>query len=182
MTCIVGLAAKGRVIMGADSAGSDGARIAYRADAKLFATGAYVIGFTTSYRMGQLLQYSLTPPVLDTWDIDRFMATRFVNAVRGCLEAGGWLGKDEERREEGGTFLVGIRDHLYAIEGDFQIERVHDGYNAVGSGAHFALGSLHATQDLEEATLRERVEWALEAAAHHCPTVAEPFLLLEVPT
>ncbi|XVV11230.1 hypothetical protein ACQP2X_41330 [Actinoplanes sp. CA-131856] len=60
MTCIVGITDGTTVTIGGDSAGSDGWHVAVRSDSKVFQVGPYLMGFTTSYRMGQLLRYSLT--------------------------------------------------------------------------------------------------------------------------
>ena len=90
MTCIVGIVDAGRVLIAGDSAGSDGWHVDSRADSKVFTVGPYAMGFTTSFRMGQLLRYRLDVPGPDTWDVDRYMATTFVDAVRDCLKAGGF--------------------------------------------------------------------------------------------
>ena len=52
MTCIVGLIDGRRVWMGGDSAGVSGLDITVRADAKVFRNGDFLIGFTSSFRMG----------------------------------------------------------------------------------------------------------------------------------
>jgi len=62
MTCIVGIQHDGRVYIGGDSAGVAGYSITSRADAKVFTVGPYVMGFTSSFRMGQLLRYGLKAP------------------------------------------------------------------------------------------------------------------------
>ena len=63
MTCIVGLVHADGVTIGADSAGCDGAwGIVTRADTKLFHNGPFLFGFTSSFRMGQLLRYAFKPP------------------------------------------------------------------------------------------------------------------------
>ena len=59
MTCIVGMLNKGKVIIGADSAGVSGLDVQIRKDPKVFITGEFVIGCTTSFRMIELLQFSL---------------------------------------------------------------------------------------------------------------------------
>lgn len=182
MTCIVGIAQDNTVTIGGDSAGVGGYSIQLRADTKVFRTGNYVMGFTTSFRMGQLLRYGELPPAPtaeEQWDLDRFMATTFVDGVRKVLETGGWL-KTSNGVETGGTFLVGVRGHLYEIQGDFQIARTLDGYSAVGCGDDLALGALHATAD-SGLTARERVEAALRAAAHHSAGVAAPFAFEVLP-
>jgi ATP-dependent protease HslVU (ClpYQ) peptidase subunit len=174
VTCIVGIADKGRVWIGGDSAGSNGWSTHIRSDTKVFRNGPYVLGFTTSFRMGQLLRYRLQAPEPDGWDIDRFMATTFVDAVRQCLKDGGWA-KTDNGQERGGTFLVGYRDRLYEIEDDFQIGYTACGYAAVGSGYLVALGSLYATTGSDAA---ERVSQALKAAEHFTGGVCGPFTVL----
>jgi hypothetical protein len=172
MTAIVGLAHGGAVHLGADSAGVAGYDLTVRADTKVFRNGPYLFGFTSSFRMGQLLHYALAPPA-PTGDIHRFMATRFVDAVRDCLKEGGWSKKDSDR-EEGGTFLVGVAGRLFGVYSDYQIGEGIDGYLAVGCGDQAALGSLHATAALRVAPKR-RVLMALEAAERLNAGVRAPF-------
>lgn len=173
MTCIVGLEAEGRVIIGADSAGVSGYDLTVRADSKVFRNGPYVMGFASSFRMGQLLRYSLTPPAppASTARLERFMATDFTDAVRTCLKAGGYAAA-KEGREEGGAFLVGVAGHLVGIYSDYQVARSADGYLAVGCGADIALGALHATT---HQPAQRRVRAALGAAAHYSAGVRPPF-------
>jgi len=175
MTCIVGVVDNGRVVIGGDSAGSDGWHIEIRADSKVFTVGPYAMGFTTSFRMGQLLRYQLKVGAPDTWDVDRFMSTTFVDAVRTCLKDGGWA-KDDSGREVGGKFLVGVGGRLYTIDSDYQIGVSSCGYAAVGSGYLAALGALYATPDRPAA---ERVDVALLAAAHLTDSVRAPFMTVE---
>ncbi|TDB75431.1 hypothetical protein [Micromonospora sp. KC723] len=88
----------------------------------MFRNGPYLMGFTDSFRMGQLLRYALDAPTLPTSPaaLDRHMATTFISAVRKCLDTGGWLHRDGGR-ETGGTFLVGVAGRLFVIQGDFQV-------------------------------------------------------------
>jgi hypothetical protein len=173
MTCIVGVQHKGRVWIGGDSAGVAGYAITVRADPKVFTNGPYILGFTTSFRMGQLLRYKFKPPTPVDNDLDRFMATRFIDATRDALEQGGWL-TTTNGNQEGGTFLVGIKGQLYIVDSDFQIGRSALGYDAVGCGSDIALGSLHTTQGMKP---RTRIRAALHAAATHSAGVTPPFVL-----
>lgn len=66
MTCIIGLENKGKVYMGADSASSNGYSINVSGNPKLFRSGPFLIGFTSSWRMGQLLQHQLGDVALQT--------------------------------------------------------------------------------------------------------------------
>jgi len=177
VTCIVGIASGGRVVIGGDTAGVSGHDLQIRADTKVFTVGEYAMGFTSSFRMGQLLRYSFTAPPPDSWDVDRFMATTFVSAARQCLRDGGFLGKDSSGADEGGTFLVGVRGLLYRVASDFQMARTVCGYDAVGSGSSYALGSLHTST--AEPDLETRVRLALEAADANTTSVSAPFAYAE---
>jgi len=175
MTAIVGLVEDGRVWMGADSVGSDGWHVMARDDAKLFRRGDYLIGFTSSFRMGQLLRYRADLPEPWAWEEDllAFMSTRFVDAVRECLKEYGYA-KVDNNVQSGGEFLVGFRGQLYHIEGDYQVGIRTDGFDAVGSGDQVALGSLH-TSAVTKGGAEARVRMALEAAAALNAHVRGPF-------
>lgn len=174
MTAIVGLVHDDRVYIGGDSAGVSGWQLTVRADAKVFRNGPYVFGFTTSFRMGQLIRYGLVPPKPPAAgkNLDRFMATVFVDAVRDCLKKGGWAKKDADR-EEGGDFLAGVNGRLFTVYSDYQVAEAADGYAAVGSGRELAVGALFATPGQKP---RKRVALALTCAERHCAGVRGPFV------
>jgi ATP-dependent protease HslVU (ClpYQ) peptidase subunit len=174
MTCIVGIVEGGAIYLGGDSAGVAGWDIVTRADAKVFCNGPMIMGFTSSFRMGQLLRYTFTPPShADDLSTSAYMCTVFINAIRDCLKAGGYAKKDSER-ESGGTFLVGYRGQLFQIADDYQVGEVAYPYNAVGCGAHIALGALHATASLEMKP-KKRLTAALKAAEEFSNGVRGPF-------
>lgn len=177
MTCIVGVEHAGGVTIGADAAGSTQSVTVARADSKLFRVGGYLIGFTASFRMGQLLHWSFKPSP-PKGDLERHMCTTFVDEVRACLAEGGFAEK-VNNVETGGTFLVGVDGLLFCVESDFQVGRNLDGYAACGSGEEFAFGSLHTTGQYDIEPDR-RVRLALEAAARHNPFVGPPFTIKTV--
>jgi ATP-dependent protease HslVU (ClpYQ) peptidase subunit len=180
MTCIVGLLDDGDIYIGGDSAGVGGYALHVRADQKVFRNGPFLMGFTTSFRMGQLLRYKLTPPEhpyiagtgkrMDTY---KYMVTHFVDAVRQCLKDGGYASKDKEV-EEGGTFLVGYDGRLFEIESDYQVAEQAVEFHAVGCGDQIALGSLYSSRGRPP---KERVVMALEAAERFSPYVRGPFVI-----
>lgn len=178
MTAIVGLVSDGRVLLGGDSAGVAGYSLTVRRDAKVFASGPYVYGFTDSFRMGQLIRYAFQPPAptLDDEQLDRFLATTWVDALRKTLRDGGWA-HIEQAQEQGGSFLLGCRGRLFHIAGDFQVGEPADGYDAVGCGADLALGALHATTG-SGMFVEDRALAALRAAEYHSAGVAGPFTLV----
>jgi hypothetical protein len=201
MTCIVGLESGGNVYIGADSAATSGLALCVRADTKVFRNGPFLIGFTTSFRMGQLLQFKLHPPDhpagMSTFE---FLVTLFVDRVRSCLRTGGFA-KRKEEQEFAGSFLLGYRGSLYSLDSDYQVARAADGICAVGCGAHIALGALHALNYIaplnpnfpdqggvtfppavetasSTITPQKRLEVALDAAQRWNSAVRSPFVIL----
>ena len=176
MTCIVGLAHDGKVLIGADSAGVGGLDIQNRRDVKVFINGDFVMGCTTSFRMIQLLQYKLQPPQRHP-DIDvmRFMVTDFIESVRRLFRDGGFATKKEEA-ESGGTFLVGHAGRLFRVDSDYQVGERADGFDACGCGESYALGSMACTDGM---SARDRLGQALQVAAHFSAGVRGPFVFAE---
>ena len=176
MTCIVGLVHDKCVYVGGDSAGVSGDSIHVRADSKVFGKGPMIMGFTSSYRMGQLLRWNLKLPKHPrSMTTEEYMTTVFVDAVRKCLKTGGFS-KVSDGVEEGGCFLVGYRNSLFQVHEDYQVAINTAPYAAVGCGRQVALGSLYSTSTA--AHPRGRVLLALESAEAFCSGVRRPFLVL----
>ena len=179
MTCIAGLAEDGTVWLAGDSAGIAGWDLTVRADPKVFVNGPYVMGFTSSFRLGQLLRYSFSPPVPETDDLHGFMCTAWVDALRSCLKDGGYASKDKEQ-EEGGVFLAGVAGRLFLICADYQVGEAADGYQACGCGDQAALGALHATAGMRLPPA-ERLRKAMGAAERLSAGVRGPFTIARTP-
>lgn len=173
MTCIVGLVDQGKVYIGGDSLAVAGLDSAVRKDKKVFRNGAFIMGFTTSYRMGQLLQYKFQSSRKLELNEDpmAYMVNIFVEDVRKCLEAGGF-NKKKDGQDEAGTFLVGFAGRLFRIDSDYQVGESDDGFDSCGCGFPYALGSFYTTLHL---TGEERILKALEAAEHFSAGVKAPF-------
>lgn len=172
MTCIAAFVQDGSVWMGADSAGVGGYDLTVRADQKIFRNGDMLFGFTSSFRMGQLLRHALTVPDHDPRiDVEKYLSTTFIDAVRACLKERGWASKSNER-ESGGTFLIGYRGRLFQVEDDYQVGIAIDGFDACGCGGQIAKGALYASTHLKAA---ERIETALKAAERFSAGVRGPF-------
>ena len=178
MTCIIGLVEKGSVYIGGDSASVDsGFGLTIRADQKVFISGDFVMGFTSSFRMGQLLRYSLKPPIYHPdVDLTTYMVTDFINAVRDCLKLGGYARKEKEE-ETAGIFLVGFRGHLFKIESDYQVSISTQSFDACGCGQDIALGTMYANISLNP---EDRIRQALEAAETFSAGIRRPFIIKSI--
>jgi len=175
MTCIVGLVHDGDVYIGGDSAGIAGLSVSIRADEKVFGNGPFIMGFTTSFRMGQLLRYKFSPPAQTVHQGDmEYMVTSFIDACRQCFAGNGFGDKDASA---GGNFLVGYKGKLYNIESDYQVGVPKLAYDAVGCGTDLALGAMFATEGLSP---EQRINAALSAASHFSAGVSPPFTILRL--
>ncbi len=180
MTCIIGLVNNGRVYIGGDSAGVDSHRLLYttRADEKVFQRGQYLIGFTTSFRMGQVLRYggSLPVPPDDSTELHKFMCTSFVDAIKLIFEDAGYGKKQGEEGDEGGQFIIGVKGRLFIVHADYQIEETTEGFSSVGCGDMLAFGALAVTGHMAPF---DRITTCLNAVTRFSAGVRAPFLIKE---
>ncbi len=175
MTCIVAVVHDGIVYMGGDSAAAawGNSFVHTRSDAKVFKLGEAVVGFTSSWRMGQVLRYELKlPEIPEGCELHEYMVRCFVPKLREAAKLAGIL-TTKEGAESLGQFLVGLRGRLFCVDNDFGIAEHTTGYMSVGCGMLTAEGALFATAGRSP---QERVRIALEAAAFHMDSVRAPFV------
>jgi ATP-dependent protease HslVU (ClpYQ) peptidase subunit len=185
LTCVVGFIdkEKGVTYIGADSLGSNGYSKTVRNDKKLFKlkdTPEAILGYTSSYRMGQLLMYA--DNLIDELSIKNdkinheYLVTRFIPNIITLFEKGGYS-RNNSGEKEGGVFLLGYKDSLYKIEADFQVGISSDNYNATGCGEEYALGSLKTTENMDFTPV-ERIHLALQSASKFSVGVAPPYYII----
>lgn len=179
MTCIIGFVEDNKVYMGADSVGSDGYFTTDRVDSKVFINGEFIMGYTSSFRMGQLLRYKFNPPQYnDKVCIHKYMCTEFVDSLINCFRSN-FYGQEEKGEKFGGDFLVGFKGRLFTIASDFQVGEQRQRYASVGGGLYFAYGCLYGLADLAM-SVEKKITKALEAAEKYCATVKGPFTILHI--
>lgn len=178
MTLIVGLVHEQQVYLAADSCGSNGHTYSLNAQPKLFVTGKFRGGYTSSFRMGQLLTFSFQPAArTEGQELMAYLVGPVVDSIRGCLKNGGYA-RCDSGEESGGTFLLSTEGRLFTVQGDYSVLENSAGYAACGSGTDYALASLHTTGQLPNLPPLERLHLALQAAERHVTTVRGPFWLL----
>lgn len=175
MTCIIAcIDEKGVGHMAGDSAGTN---VEYhtqtlRKEPKVFRNGEFLFGFTSSFRMGQILQYEWGAPERPEKISDMaFMVTRFIPSIRDALVNGNFI---DENSTKGGSFIVIYRSTLYEVQGDYQIFVPSDDFTAVGSGAEAAASAYFTLQHYGKSNLttKDILRASLEAAAYRNITVA----------
>ena len=183
MTCIVGFVDKKnkKVIIGGDSAGVSGFDLTVRKDPKVFKVKDFIIGGTTSFRMLQILRFKFNPPEIDDKELYEYMCTDFIDSVREVFKENGFEKKYSSGDELGGCFLVGYKDRLFMVEDDFQVSETIRGFDAVGCGATYALGSIYSDNDNVDyiTSSRNKVKKSLLAAEFFSSGVRSPFVIIE---
>jgi hypothetical protein len=195
MTAIAGFVHDGVVWMGGDSAAVAGYDVNITVQPKVFvrhsawsttnpAGQPFLFGYTSSFRMGQLLEYSLEIPERQSGvSVEKYLATSFVNAVRTTMKEGGWAEKRSEQ-ESAGCFLIGYAGRLFRMNSDYCFTESAHGYDAVGCGSELAMGALFVLQSdpVVRTSLapEKRLRIALQAAQRHSGGVAGPFKILNV--
>lgn len=174
MTCIIGLEQDCTTYIGADSA-SVTRQLDIRATMvpKVFRNGEFIIGYTTSFRMGQLLQFVKLPSCKKP--TEKYMINDFIEAIRSEFKKKGYSEIDNNV-ETGGSFIVGIKGYLYRIGSDFQVQRYVDGIAAIGCGDEYAYGAMRALKNLKP---EERIKESLEIAAYYSAGIIAPFTILK---
>ncbi|MYB39674.1 hypothetical protein F4X86_00025 [Candidatus Saccharibacteria bacterium] len=177
MTCITGIIAKNDVYMGVDSASgmTDGQFQQTVSTKKLIFKRGMMIGYTSAWRMGNILEHEFEPPARRKgMDLEKYMVVDFIGALRKSFKDAGFT-EIEHSKEHAGDFLVAIEQgsRLFEIRSDFSVITPVS-YAAVGSGMFSALASLKTTEGLKLGAA-ERIRLALETAANFNFGVRGPF-------
>lgn len=183
MTCIVGFVENGVTYLGGDSLGSDGYSGTTYKIRKVFhckETTDVIIGYTTSFRMGQLLQYSknlFDELTLFKNGVDyEYLVNTFVPNIQKLFSNGGFE-RNNSGEKTSGEFLLGYKGRLFKVQSDYSILESSNNYDACGCGEDFALGSLKTTEGLELSPIN-KIHKALQAASKFSVGVSAPFHII----
>lgn len=167
MTIIVGYKKDGKVFIGGDTQGSSGWDKTYRKDKKVFISHGIAYGFTSSYRMGQILMYHSAEVLCNSRDenIHKYVVTCLVPMWREILKNNGYI-KNDSGREESGQFLIGIDGRLFSIHSDMQVAESSFDYDAVGCGRTYALGAIMACKSIsgDSISAEDIIDTAIKSA------------------
>ena len=166
MTCIVAISDGDNVYMAAERGLSDDDVITAMSVPKIKQNDKYLSGYADSPGTGQLLHW-IALPTPPRANIDKFMRTTWVNAVRKALTDSGVDLKDNAHA----SFLVGVSGKLFFVDTvDWQVSECD--YMAIGSGSSIAMGSLDTTQTWKSA--EKRAYTAVSAAIELSPSCKGP--------
>lgn len=146
MTCIIACKHKGKVHMLGDLMGSDGfTKQVHTKLTKVFNVGNFVLGYTTSFRMGQILQYNWTPPEQgkDTGD-NSYIFRDVVKSLKNCFDEN-FYGHKDSKEFQSGEFLIGWKGRIFKMQNNLSLLEMED-FASVGCGEYHALAAMKTMQ------------------------------------
>ena len=180
MTCIVALREWNRIYLGADSCVS-GSHTRITGKPKVLRKGEFLLGGAGHVRGNQLFKYSLfLPNPCEGEDSYSYLINTVTVKMRQVFRVHGFLREEEkQQRAANNSFILIYRGEIYKIGSDFSVNNPLEDYFAVGSGEHFALGSLYSTEktNLDPET---RIKIALDAASKYDGFVSPPYEIISM--
>ena len=168
MTCIAVLKTENTIWMAGDRGASDEDTILPLTAPKVFKIGQYLIGYAGSMD-GERIRHNFKPPVPKTKDIEKFMYTEFLVALRNFYEAW-WV--DVSKDSDFGMIIC-VNGQMYEHNAvDMSLTTYNADYLTMGSGSQIALGALYATSNQKNG--KRRVQLAVEAAIKYSTSCIGP--------
>ena len=172
MTCISAVVKNGHVYMAGDLMGSNGFTKKVYPDTKVFKNGDFLIGYTSSFRMGQILQYNWSQPSRLEGVTDReYLQIDVIESMRECFNTYGF-GEFKDGEHQGGTFLIGYKGELYEMQSNFSILK-NENFAAVGSGQYHAESTLLLLTQDPDFDPQEVLTASIYAASYFTTSVSE---------
>ena len=172
MTTIVAIVKNGNVTMGADAQVTDNARPNIHPKMeKISKINGWLIAGSGDSQPCDIMQNMFTPPVptaKERENLYKFMITKFIPAMRECLDENGWK-KDENDKDSGFNMLFAFDGEVFDIGDDFSVLLNSDGIYGIGNGSQFAIGALYAGATVDK---------ALEIAANNDIYTSGPFQIV----
>lgn len=178
MTCIIGYKENDLVYIGADSfAGNDWVKQKIFTP-KVFMNKDFLIGYSNSFRFGQIMQYHIDYPDIP-YDFDlEFLINNFVEPLREASKNEG-NSEIDKNVESASMALIGIRNRLFHLSSDFALLEYYGKFFSIGIGSYSALGALH-TLDLvgSKYTPYGRIYAGLKASSLSVPSICSPYVIM----
>lgn len=156
MTCIVGVETDSRAVLAGDSASVGNYHTRKIQNSKVFKyeDSPLAIGYTTSFRMGQILEYHLDPSEVGGEE-RRFVIESLIPNIREVLKDKGFS-EVVNNKEEGGMFLLAVRDKIFKVQKDFSVISHSQPYSVVGVGSREAYGAMVAMDENDPVKIAKR--------------------------
>jgi hypothetical protein len=155
MTTIIGIEYDTYSFLVADSQITDDSGFIYSHPEikKIAERGSFLVAGSGEVLPCDVAQHIWEPPIVtakDRKDIYHFMITKAMPSLRKCLSDNGY-NFDESKTETRFQFLISVCGEIFDVDNELCVNKTANNVYAVGSGAAYALGALHAGADAYEA-------------------------------
>ena len=179
MTCILGMEYLGKVHIVCDSCASNLYNYSIISFPKLFKKNDLLIGYTGTFRYGQIIQYKTSFPDKQKIQTDfEYLSTTVVDTIRNALKNNGSVQTKDNIEESLCDCVIGYNGSIYVFQSDFSIIQYKNSIASVGCGsisAKSALMGLQLNRGLEKTDPKTLLEEALSIVTNFDCHVKEPF-------
>ena len=197
MTCIIAHTNGKSSFIAGDKLGSNGFTKSVQTESKVFekefikinddagltrTKEIMAIGYTTSFRMGQLLTYSLNLPLQDANEtFPQYLVLKVIPIIRTMFKDE-WGYRDASQDVGGGQFIILHNHIIYEVQEDFAVLQPKTQITAVGSGTYHAIAAMEAyieVQDETKVELHNRVKSIFKIVSDNVTSVSSEFDILK---
>lgn len=183
MTCITAAIKDGVCAMAADSLAGGGGlchacktpKIIKKSAATNGGSVPILIGYTSSFRMGDILRYVWEVPDFEG-GVNDWLVRRCIPSLRETFTDQGFMSQDAGR-DVGGDFIIVADNRILLLQDDFSVIEPQEGYLSVGSGSLVATGAMWLESARSGSTAQSIVMAGVGAAKAHTPDVGGDFVV-----
>lgn len=140
MTCIIAFHHNDRVVLAGDKIAVSGCQKTISQQPKVFHNGDFMIGYTSSFRMGQILKFKWQPPKIKKGQTaENYLHTDTIDSIRKVFEDNWFLDKT---KNGWGTFIICYENKIFQISDDLGVIENVEHIESCGCGRELARGAL----------------------------------------
>jgi len=171
MTCIISFERDNKIIIAGDKKASNSATGSNVKEPKIFEKKKFMIGYTSSFRMGQILKHIWTPPSKkEDQTIDNYLYTDVINSLRQVFEVNNFGESDTT-----GTFILVYKNRKFIYQSDNSLLEYEDNVISTGSGEEIAFGSVKALIDIKTLSIKEILTKTFKIISNICLSVSKEY-------
>ena len=184
MTCIIGCRTDQKIYIAGDSAGADDSGFGVsRGDTKVYKkqtnNGGLILGFSHSFRYGQLLKFKWDVPKYDeSLDFEEYLHTDFIDSIYELMNEN-YLDDKNPSNKDLGVTIIGFKNQMFTLGEDLQIEKINKQFSdflCIGCGSEIAYGAMEGLSKLEP---KERMMRSLQIVSKYYSSSVRPPYLME---
>ncbi|EOR9074223.1 hypothetical protein FOI42_RS03815 [Escherichia coli] len=198
MTCIIAYTDGNTSFIAGDKLGSNGFTKAIQTEPKVFekefikidesglnrTKEVMAMGYTSSFRMGQLLTYKLDlPEQQSNQTFSQYLVLEVIPRIRTLFKEE-WGARDTTQDVGGGQFIILHNHTIYEVQEDFSVLQPKTQITSVGSGTYHAIAAMQAYIEVQKETgvkMVDRTDSIFKIVSDNVTSVSAEYDLLSYP-